>query len=112
MDAPCFGCARRACLTVVLLCSTRALAEMQGTVEETYALFDQQSRGSGKYGAEEDKLTPSQAADQEANMLMDRVASGDLQTWDEIRPQLCALLQEAGHTDAAKFIEAATQMQV
>ena len=45
-------------------------------------------------------------------MLMDQVACGEVQTWDEIRPQLCAFLLEAGHGDAAQFVEASTRMQV
>jgi hypothetical protein len=83
---------------------------MTGTVEETYALFEQQTRGNGQYTTPEEAPTAEEMADKKANMLLDRVTCGEIETWDEIRPNLALFLRAAGHEDAATFVEASTRM--
>jgi hypothetical protein len=83
---------------------------MPGTVEEVYALFERETRGNGQYAAPEDQPTPAEDAEKRANMLMDRVAAGEVQSWDEIREQLVSYMHDAGHANAAAFMEASTRM--
>ena len=83
---------------------------MPGSVEETYALFEQETRGNGQYAAPEEMPTPEETAEKRANMLMDRVACGEIATWDEIRADLVGFLQQAGHANAAAFVETSTRM--
>jgi hypothetical protein len=81
---------------------------MTGSTQDAYDLFDQQRRGDGRYASMADQLTPQQVSEQDANMLMDRVACGEIASWDEIRPALAKHLEEAGSRDAAKFIHTST----
>lgn len=85
---------------------------MEGTVEETYALFEQETRGNGQYTAPEEEPSKEETAEKKAHMLLDRVAAGELDSWDEIRPELGLLMQEAGFSDAASFLEATTRMNL
>ena len=94
----------------VVACRIRKLAHMDASVEAVYALFEQETRGNGQYAAPEDQPTPQEDAVKRANMLMDRVAAGELDSWDEIRPQLAGLLRDAALTSAAEFVEASTRM--
>lgn len=88
----------------------RELSKLAPTVEETYALFEQEKNGDGRNGMPEEQPTPQELAMKEANMLMDRVAAGEIQSWDEIRPKLAEHLQAAGHSDSATFLQESTRM--
>lgn len=83
---------------------------MTGAASAVYAMFEAQRRGNGQYASLADQLSPQQVAEQEASFLMDRVAAGELASWDAIRPELADLLQRAGCGDAAKFVHTATVM--
>jgi hypothetical protein len=85
---------------------------MEGPVSATYALFDQEERGNGQAISGAQEPTPHEVAEKKASMLMDRVACGEIRSWDEIRPKLASYLQAAGHEDAVAFLEASTRMQV
>lgn len=93
-----------------VLCSSRIrkLAKMEGPIEEVYSMFDQEKRGSGQYRTADEIATPEEAAAEEASMLMDKVACGDIETWDEIRPKLVELIKKAGNTECATFIESSS----
>jgi hypothetical protein len=93
-------------------CRLRKLANMEGSVSATYDLFEQEVRGNGRVGSASEEPTPEEVADRKARMLMDRVACGEIRSWDEIRPKMVAYLQAAGHEDAATFVEMSTRMQV
>lgn len=86
------------------MCRIRKLAKMEGPIEEVYSLFDQEKRGSGQYRTADEIATPEEAAAEEAAMLMDRVACGDISSWDEIRPELVEIVKKAGNVECANFI--------
>lgn len=91
-------------------CRMRELAELAPTVEGTYAMFEQEASGDGQNGMQKEQPTPQELAMKEANMLMDGVAAGEIQSWDEIRPKLVEHLQAAGHSDSATFVQESTRM--
>lgn len=97
-------------LSTCMVCRMRELSKLAPTVEETYALFEQEKNGDGRNGMPEEQPTPQELAMKEANMLMDRVAAGEIQSWDEIRPKLAEHLQAAGHSDSATFLQESTRM--
>ena len=88
----------------------RELSKLAPTVVETYAMFEQETNGDGRNGMQKEQPTPQELAMKEANMLMDRVAAGEIQSWDEIRPKLVEHLQAAGHSDSATFVQESTRM--
>jgi hypothetical protein len=95
------------CLDV---CRIRELSKLAPTVEGTYAMFEQETNGDGQNNVNKEQPTPQEIAMKEANMLMDRVAAGEIQSWDEIRPKLVEHLQAAGHLDSATFVQESTRM--
>jgi hypothetical protein len=73
-------------------------------------MFEQERSGDGCNGVPKEEPTPQEKAMTQANMLMDRVAAGEIPSWDEIRPKLVEHLQAAGHVDSATFVQESTRM--
>lgn len=88
----------------------RTLSKLAPTVKGTYAMFEQEANGEANNGMQKEQPTPQELEMKEANMLMDKVAAGEIQSWDEIRPKLVEHLQAAGHTDSATFVQESTRM--
>ena len=86
-------------------CRIRQLSKLQGSVRDVALLFDQEKRGTGVYRTQEEIASPQELAEEEASLLMNQVACGEISTWEEIRPQLADLYRRAGKEDCAKFIE-------
>lgn len=74
-------------------------------MQEIADLFEAEKRGSGPYRTAEEIPSAQEVAADEATMLMNRVACGEVATWDEIRPKLIELYAAAGCTDCSRFIE-------
>uniref|UniRef100_A0A7S3VV24 Uncharacterized protein n=1 Tax=Dunaliella tertiolecta TaxID=3047 RepID=A0A7S3VV24_DUNTE len=88
------------------------MAQLKGkSPEETRYLLSEEAAAAAQVqtqGAAKEVKTPQQIALTRADALLDYVAAGALASYDAVRPDLAAAYKEAGLTDMANFIIAAS----